>query len=89
MPREPPQRCSQAVFEAWLKPRIQEEPLIKSFFGVKFEGLTERHDGVECELSDVQTGERYRVTAQYVIGCDGGGSRVRRSIGGEMVGGPV
>jgi FAD-dependent monooxygenase len=89
MPREPCQRGSQAVFEAWLKPRIQAEPLIKSFFGVKFETLTEYEDRVECEMTDVQTGEKHRVVAQYVIGCDGGGSRVRRSIGGEMVGGPV
>ncbi len=89
MPRDASQRCSQAVFEAWLKPRIQAEPLIHSFFGCKFEGLTEYEDRVECEVSDMQSGERYNVSAQYVIGCDGGGSRVRRSIGGEMVGGPV
>ena len=89
MPREASQRCSQAVFEAWLKPRIQSEELIGSFFGVKFEGMTELKARVECEVSDVQSGEKHTVTEQYVIGCDGGGSRVRRSIGGKMVGGPV
>ena len=89
MPREASQRCSQAVFEAWLKPRIQNEELIGSFFGVKLEGLTEFEDRVECEVSDVKSGEKHTITAQYVIGCDGGGSRVRKSIGGEMVGGPV
>ena len=89
MPREASQRCSQAVFEAWLKPRIQGEDLISSFFGVKFEGLMEYEDRVECEMSEDETGQKHKVTAQYVIGCDGGGSRVRKSIGGEMVGGPV
>ncbi|KIV81897.1 hypothetical protein PV11_04046 [Exophiala sideris] len=88
MPREPYQRCSQAIFEAWLKPRIQEEPLVDSYFGMKFETLIENDTGVECELTDV-SGEKHVVRAEYVVGCDGGGSRVRREIGGKLIGGPV
>ena len=88
MPREPYQRCSQAIFEAWLKPRIQAESLIESFFGMKFESLLETDAGVECELVD-NTGEKHTINADYVIGCDGGGSRVRRSINGKLLGGPV
>lgn len=89
MPREPYQRCSQAVFEAWLQPRIQAEPLITSKWGCKLEVLTEFEDRIECEVVDVKTGERNKITSQYVIGCDGGGSRVRQSVGVEMRGGPV
>ncbi len=88
MPREPYQRCSQAIFEAWLKPRIQKEPLIDSHFGMKLESLTETDEGVECELTDT-AGETHKVESQYVVGCDGGGSRVRKVIGIELVGGPV
>lgn len=88
MPREPYQRCSQAIFEAWLKPRIQANPLVKSFWGMKFESLSESDSGVECELTDTE-GEKHVVKAQYVIGCDGGGSRVRRCIGLKLEGGPV
>ncbi|EXJ60041.1 hypothetical protein A1O7_04190 [Cladophialophora yegresii CBS 114405] len=89
MPREPYQRCSQAIFEAWLKPRIQNEPLIDSYFGMKFESLAETDAGVDCELTDTVRGETHRVKAQYVVGCDGGGSRVRKAIGVDLVGGPV
>ncbi|KAF2186232.1 hypothetical protein K469DRAFT_749850 [Zopfia rhizophila CBS 207.26] len=89
MPREPYQRCSQAIFEAWLKPRIQAEPLIHSVFGLKLESLIETADGVESSLVEVTTGQRYRVRSRYVIGCDGAGSRVRKAIGGELIGGPV
>ncbi|KIY03003.1 uncharacterized protein Z520_01469 [Fonsecaea multimorphosa CBS 102226] len=89
MPREPYQRCSQAIFEAWLKPRIQAQPLIESHFGWKFERLSESEDGVECELTDTTAGETHRVRAQYVIGCDGAGSRVRKAIGVDLIGGPV
>jgi FAD-dependent monooxygenase len=88
MPREPYQRCSQAIFEAWLKPKIQAEPFVESFFGMKFESLVESDAGVECELTDV-SGEKHIVNAEYVVGCDGAGSRVRRAIGADLIGGPV
>ncbi|KAL6814408.1 hypothetical protein J3E69DRAFT_375842 [Trichoderma sp. SZMC 28015] len=81
LPREPYQRCSQAVLEAWLKPRIQAEKLIDAHFGLKFESLTETDEGVESQLTDVVTGEQHIVRSKYVVGCDGAGSRVRKSIG--------
>lgn len=89
MPREPYQRCSQAVFEAWLKPRLQTEPLIDSHFGMKFETLDETEDYVSSHLVDTQTGTKHVVKSQYVIACDGAGSRVRRCLGIETIGGPV
>ncbi|KAL4861563.1 hypothetical protein BDV12DRAFT_180042 [Aspergillus spectabilis] len=89
MPAQPYQRCSQAVFEAWLKPRIQAEPLIDSHFGLKFESLVETEGGVESRLVDTTTGEQHVVRSQFVIGSDGAGSRVRKAIGVGMTGGPV
>ncbi|PVH70748.1 hypothetical protein DL98DRAFT_618096 [Cadophora sp. DSE1049] len=88
IPPKPWQRCSQAIFEAWLKPYIQEQPLIKSIFGLKFVGLTETESEVTCELVD-KAGEKHIVTSKYVIGCDGAGSSVRRAIGSKLIGGPV
>lgn len=88
MPREPYQRCSQAIFEAWLKPRIEADPLITAIFGVKFETLTEDENGVTSSLVD-QSGKRHVVKSSYVIGCDGAGSKVRQSVGITMAGGPV
>lgn len=89
MPLEPYQRCSQAIFEAWLKPIVQEESNISSHWGLKFESLTESDKGVESILSNPATGETIKVSTQYVVGCDGAGSRVRRSIGKSLIGGPV
>ncbi|KAL6693885.1 hypothetical protein J3F84DRAFT_396159 [Trichoderma pleuroticola] len=89
LPREPYQRCSQALLEAWLKPRIQAENLIDGHFGLKFESLTETDEGVESKLTDVVTGEQHIVRSKYVVGCDGAGSRVRKSIGINLLGGPV
>ena len=88
MPREPYQRCSQAVFEAWLKPRIEAEPSIKSLFGLKFESLTEHKDFVTSTFVDT-SGHKHLVKSKYVIACDGAGSHVRQSVGIDLVGGPV
>jgi FAD-dependent monooxygenase len=89
MPREPWQRCSQAVLEAWLKPQIQANSLITSVFGCKFESLVETEDGVESRLVTLEDGKKHIVQSQFVIGCDGAGSRVRRNVGIELQGGPV
>ncbi|KAL3480943.1 FAD binding domain-containing protein [Aspergillus californicus] len=88
MPREPYQRCSQAIFEAWLKPHIQQTSLIDSRFGWKLESLTEYEDRVESLFIDA-AGVRHTVISKYVIGCDGAGSRVRQSLGITLTGGPV
>jgi 2-polyprenyl-6-methoxyphenol hydroxylase-like FAD-dependent oxidoreductase len=76
-PREPYQRCSQAVFEPWLKPHIQAESLIDSYSGLKFESLEETEEGVVSQLVDTVTGEKYVVKSKYGVGCDRAGSRVQ------------
>ncbi|KIW81594.1 hypothetical protein Z517_04620 [Fonsecaea pedrosoi CBS 271.37] len=88
-PREPYQRCSQAVFEKAFKPLIQEQSLVTSYFGHKFESLHEKDDYVFSRFSVLGLSEEVVVKSKYVIGCDGAGSRVRQSIGGSLVGGPI
>ncbi|KAK5998384.1 FAD-dependent monooxygenase apdD [Cladobotryum mycophilum] len=90
-PREAYQRCSQVVFEAWLKRKIQteEKENIDAHFGLKFESLVETEEGVESTLTDVVTGEKHKVYSKYVVACDGAGSRVRRSVGIDLLGGPT
>ncbi|KAJ4154470.1 hypothetical protein NW754_001419 [Fusarium falciforme] len=89
MPREPYQRCSQAIFEAWLKAKIQAEPLIDSCFGWKLETFTETDGSVQSTIVNVENGETRVVHSRYLAGCDGAGSRVRKSLGSELVGGPA
>ena len=43
-------------------------------------------DGVVSEITDLDGGATLRVRSRYVVGCDGAGSRVRRSLGIEMHG---
>ena len=88
MPREPYQRCSQAIFEAWLKPKIQENPLIETHFGWRLESLVESTASVEATVVN-QAGQLQTIISQYAIGCDGAGSKVRAAIGSKLEGGPV
>ncbi|ETN45772.1 uncharacterized protein HMPREF1541_09605 [Cyphellophora europaea CBS 101466] len=89
MPREPYQRCSQAIFEAWLRPHVAKDPRVMCKFGLKFEELVEYEDHIVSTLVDQTTGDKYSVKSQYVLGCDGAGSRVRKSIGIGLTGGPT
>lgn len=85
---EPYQRCSQIIFESWLKQKCIEQPLIEGHFGTKFISAVEDKDGVTSTLID-QQGRTHVVRSQYVLGCDGGGSTVRRYAGVKMIGGPL
>jgi 2-polyprenyl-6-methoxyphenol hydroxylase-like FAD-dependent oxidoreductase len=76
MPSQPPMRVSQVIIEPVLKAAIEAHPLIDVRFGVAFEAFGQDDCGVSVTVS---TGETIR--ADYLIGCDGGGSRVRELLG--------
>lgn len=80
-PAQEPLRVSQIAIEPVLKNHIDRNPLIDVNFGVKFECITSQKDGlVISEVSNSDTGERSTIESQFLIGCDGGGSRVRREL---------
>ncbi|KAJ5148301.1 hypothetical protein N7526_001653 [Penicillium atrosanguineum] len=89
MPRYPYQRCSQSIFEAWLKDLIQQEPLIDSYFGMKFETITESTEKVLSTVTNVVTGVKHVIESQYVVGCDGASSSVRTSTGIKLTTSPI
>lgn len=89
MPREPYQRCSQSIFEAWLKNRIKDEPLIEMHFGLKFESYQEVGQCIESISTSMLDGAKYTTRSQYLVGCDGAGSRVRKCLGSYLIGGPT
>ncbi|PWY74255.1 monooxygenase [Aspergillus eucalypticola CBS 122712] len=89
MPRYPYQRCSQSIFEAWLKALIQEEPLIDSYFGMKLEAMIESTEKILSTVTNVVTGAKHVIESQYVVGCDGANSRVRTSTGIKLTTSPV
>ncbi|KIW90830.1 uncharacterized protein Z519_08613 [Cladophialophora bantiana CBS 173.52] len=89
MPLEPWQRISQAVFEKWLKSICDKNPLIDLRFGCKVDRVEDLGDGVRVTTTDVLTGKQGQIVSKYLGGCDGGSSRVRRSLGIPLDGGPM
>ena len=89
MPREPYQRGSQEVFEAWLKRLCEEDPLIEVRSGVRFDDLAQDAEGVTATLFDTVRSETTTLRAQYLVGCDGATSAVRKAAGLNLSGRPV
>lgn len=89
MPLEPYQRCSQSIFEAWLRSVIDKNPLIDSRWSTKLVDIEEGTDNVVATLEDQTTKQVRSVRAQYLLGCDGGGSVVRKKMDMGLTGGPL
>lgn len=79
-PREPGMRVSQVEIEPVLKRAIDAHPDVDVRFGVEFEALEESDDGVVATVRDRATDRLYQIGCSYLLGCDGGGSRVRENI---------
>jgi FAD-dependent monooxygenase len=84
------QRCSQELFEAWMKALCVADPLIDVQSGTRLESITQDADSVTATLSDSGDGRGARtIRTRYLVGCDGATSAVRKSLGIELDGGPV
>ncbi|GII92916.1 FAD-dependent monooxygenase [Sinosporangium siamense] len=66
----------QSETERLLLQQVEREQRVDLRLGVAFEGLRQRDDHVVAELSDGS-----QVVAQYVAGCDGARSAVRKALG--------
>ena len=73
MPLEPYQLISQYTLEPLLKSIA--ERLCTVRYGCEFESFEQDADGVTAHTS------RGEIRAKYMVGCDGGGSAVRRQLG--------
>ncbi|KAL2807903.1 FAD binding domain-containing protein [Aspergillus granulosus] len=87
-PAEPGQRCSQIIMESWLKGIICSKANVTSKFGWTYMSHVETAEGVTATLID-GVGATRTVRARYLVGCDGGSSKVRQSAGIKMLGGQI
>lgn len=85
-PLEPPMRASQVEIEPVLKREIEGNDLIDVRFGTSFEDLHEEENSVVATIRSAYDNDVEQVRCKYLIGCDGGGSRVRSILGIELSG---
>jgi 2-polyprenyl-6-methoxyphenol hydroxylase-like FAD-dependent oxidoreductase len=84
-PAQPWQRCSQEIFEAVMMERCKQDPLIDVRQGWRLQTCVQSGDGVESTIVD-DNGSTEAIRSDYVVGCDGASSQVRRELGIEMQG---
>jgi 2-polyprenyl-6-methoxyphenol hydroxylase-like FAD-dependent oxidoreductase len=78
-------RCSQIFLNPMLEERVKAEPLIDIRYLTTLESFEDLGTHVDVTVS-VEDGTRETVRTQFLIGCDGAGSRVRRQLGIGMTG---
>lgn len=59
---------------------------VNVLFGHEVLDLTESETGVSAEVESVDSGERFTLTADYVVGCEGGRSMTRKWMGVDFEG---
>ncbi len=75
------QTCSQHWFDPILQRFARTFPTVALRYRCRLERFAETETGVAATLTDLATGAEETVEAQYLVGCDGAGSAVRRGLG--------
>jgi 2-polyprenyl-6-methoxyphenol hydroxylase-like FAD-dependent oxidoreductase len=82
LPLEPSMRVSQILLEPALKELHETRANhITVEYGWQVEDFTQNGSGVDVTLRCAESGQLRRVHADYLVGCDGAGSTVRRGLG--------
>jgi 2-polyprenyl-6-methoxyphenol hydroxylase-like FAD-dependent oxidoreductase len=80
MPGEAPMRVSQVEIEPVLQDAVKALPWVEARWDVAFEELTQDAEGVTATLCAAD-GAAEQMRCHYLVGCDGGSSRVRHCLG--------
>lgn len=86
---EPPHRVNQIFWEPILEQRAHAHPLITLLNELQVEGIRQAEAGVTAEATDLRTGAKREIAGQFLVGCDGGSSVIRREIGARLEGDAV
>ncbi len=77
---EPMHRSNQFYFEPVLKAHAEKYAESDIRFGWKLNRFEDRGDRVEAEIEELASGTVLPVTCDYLVGCDGSRSMVRRQL---------
>jgi 2-polyprenyl-6-methoxyphenol hydroxylase-like FAD-dependent oxidoreductase len=86
---EPPHRINQIYLEPVLFAHAKEQPRIRILNRTQIEDFSQDDTGVVAVARDLDRGETFTIGGQYLVGCDGGRSAIRRKIGAQLSGTPV
>jgi hypothetical protein len=59
---------------------------VRFAYNARLDGFLQADDGLDAHVTDISTGEQRKLSAQYLVGCDGPSGRVRELLGIGIVG---
>jgi len=83
---EPPHRINQIYLEPVLFAHAEAMPGIRILNRTRIDSFTQDEQGVVACGEHLDTGEAVEVRCDYLIGCDGGRSTIRKQIGARLSG---
>lgn len=83
---EPPHRINQIYLEPVLKAHLLKTAGVTALHETEVLSYTQDGQGVVAQCQSLVDGSRFTIAAQYLVGCDGGRSMVRKTIGASLQG---
>lgn len=83
---EPPHRINQIYLEPILLRHTAALPGVQLLNRTQFTAFTQDSDGVSAAATDLDSHATRHIRGRYLVGCDGGGSAVRKQIGARLEG---
>ena len=83
---EPRERCAQTLFDPILKRYACSQASVRVRHQCKLIALEQNAQSVTVTVEDAASGKTERITASYLVGCDGAGSFVRSAAGVDSIG---
>ena len=83
---EPPHRINQIFLDPILFEHAASQPRIRIINRTMVEEIRIEDRSAEVTLRDLETGAASRLSCNYLIGCDGARSVVRKAVGAELAG---
>ena len=83
---EPPHRINQIYIEPILFAHAEGMPNLRIICRTQVTRFEQDDSGVTAWAEDLDSGARLRIRSDYVVGCDGGRSMVRKAIGATFTG---
>ncbi|WP_151448332.1 FAD-dependent oxidoreductase [Lacisediminimonas profundi] len=80
------ERCPQNMFDPILRKFAESQPGTRIMFRHEYQSFEQDEDGVTATVVELDSGRTLTIRARYLVGCDGGRSRVREQLGIEMHG---
>jgi 2-polyprenyl-6-methoxyphenol hydroxylase-like FAD-dependent oxidoreductase len=83
---EPQFRITQMVVDPILLAHARSFDSVEVYFGWSAADLVQDEEGVRLSVKNTETQEARRISADFVVGCDGGRSFVRKALGIRFLG---